>query len=89
MANYDFTRDTFHICWSQGDALCYLDRESLSALSTVLSAALNADAVEMPVDVIEQMLAQMHEMDRKFAKAALAERDSPRRGRGDVCVADE
>lgn len=28
--------------------------------------------VEMPVDVIEDMLEQMHEMDTKFARAELA-----------------
>ena len=78
MANYDFTRDEFHLCWSKGDELVYLDRESLSALSTVLSAALNADQVEMPVDVIEEMLAQMHEMETHFAKAALAEQEAER-----------
>ena len=53
MPNYDFQKDTFHIFWSNGDDLAHLDRESLHALSTVLSAALNADEVEMPVDVIE------------------------------------
>jgi len=72
MPNYDFNKETFHLCWSNGDELVYLDRESLSALSTVLSAALNADEVEMPVDVIEDMLEQMHEMDRQFAKVELA-----------------
>ena len=49
MPNYDFNRDAFHIFFSNGDELAYLDRESVSALSTVLSAALNADEVEMPV----------------------------------------
>lgn len=72
MPNYDFSKDTFHLCWSNGDELVYLDRESLSALSTVLSAALNADEVEMPVDVIEDMLEQMHKMDTQFAKVELA-----------------
>ena len=72
MPNYDFNKETFHLCWSNGDELVYLDRESLSALSTVLSAALNADEVEMPVDVIEDMLEQIHKMDRQFAKVALA-----------------
>ena len=38
----------------------------------VLSAALNADEVEMPVDVIEDMLEQLNEMDGNFAKAELA-----------------
>ena len=70
--NYDFNKDTFHPFWSNGDELVYLDRESLSALSTVLSAALNADQVEMPVDLIEDMLDQIHEIDVKFAKAELA-----------------
>ena len=72
MPNYDFNRDEFDISFSNGDELAYLDRESLSALSTVLSAALNADEVEMPVDVIEDMLEQLHQMDVKFAKAELA-----------------
>ena len=72
MPNYDFNRDAFHIFFSNGDELAYLDRESVSALSTVLSAALNADEVEMPVDVIEDMLEQLHEMNIKFAKAELA-----------------
>ena len=39
---------------------------------TVLSAALNADEVEMPVDVIEDILEQLNEMDGNFAKAELA-----------------
>ncbi len=51
MPNYDFKKNEFDIFWSNGDELAYLDRESLSALSTVLSAALNANEVEMPVDV--------------------------------------
>ena len=72
MPNYDFKKDGFDIFWSNGDELAYLDRESLSALSTVLSAALNADTVEMPVDVIEDMLTQISEIDTKFAKAELA-----------------
>ena len=72
MPNYDFNRDVFHIFFSNGDELAYLDRESVSALSTVLSAALNADEVEMPTDVIEEMLEQLYEMDIKFAKAELA-----------------
>ncbi|MCY3743608.1 MAG: hypothetical protein OXH00_21555 [Candidatus Poribacteria bacterium] len=72
MPNYDFQKDQFHLFFSNGDALAYLDRESLRALSTVLSAALNADQVEMPVAVIEDMLEQIHEMDIKFAKAELA-----------------
>lgn len=72
MPNYDFTKDAFHLCWSNGDELAYLDRESLSALSTVLSAALNAEEVEMPVDRIEDMLNQIHTMDTKFAQAELA-----------------
>ena len=72
MPNYDFNKETFHLCWSNGDELVYLDRESLSALSTVLSAALNADEVEMPVEVIEDMLEQMHDMDRQFARTELA-----------------
>ena len=76
MPNYDFNKETFHLCWSNGDELVYLDRESLSALSTVLSAALNADEVEMPVDVIEDMLEQMHKMDRQFAKAELAKSET-------------
>lgn len=71
MPNYDFDKDTFHLCWSEGDELVYLDRESLSALSTVLSAALNADQVEMPTDVIEEMLEQIHAMDTRFAKLAI------------------
>ena len=71
MPNYDFQKDKFHVFFSNGDDLAYLDRESLSALSTVLSAALNADEVEMPVDVIEDMLEQLHQMDVKFAKAEL------------------
>ena len=71
MANYDFTQDTFHICWSQGDELAYLDRESLSALSTVLSAALNADVVEMPVAVIEDILEQIHAAQVRCASVAL------------------
>ena len=73
MPNYDFQKDAFHLCYSTGDTLAYLDRESLSALSTVLSAALNADQVEMPVDVIENMLDQIHDINVKFAEAALAE----------------
>ena len=72
MPNYDFNKDEFHAFWSNGDDLVYLDRESVSALSTVLSAALNADEVEMPVKVIEDMLEQLNEMDKKFAKAELA-----------------
>ena len=56
MPNYDFSKDKFHIFFSKGDELAYLDRESVSALSTVLSATLNADEVEMPVKVIEDML---------------------------------
>ena len=72
MPNYDFNRDAFHIFFSNGDELAYLDRESVSALSTVLSAALNADEVEMPTAVIEEMLEQLYEMDIKFAKAELA-----------------
>ena len=72
MPNYDFNRDEFDISFSNGDELAYLDRESLCALSTVLSAALNANEVEMPVDVIEDMLEQLHQMDVKFAKAELA-----------------
>ena len=72
MPNYDFQKDTFHIFWSNGDDLAHLDRESLHALSTVLSAALNADEVEMPVDVIEDMLEQLNAIDTKFAKAELA-----------------
>ncbi|MCY3739961.1 MAG: hypothetical protein OXH00_02965 [Candidatus Poribacteria bacterium] len=72
MPNYDFQRDKFHICWSRGDELVYLDRESLRALSTVLSAALNADEVEMPVAEIEDMLSQIDKMDVEFAKAELA-----------------
>ena len=72
MPNYDFNRDAFHIFFSHGDELAYLDRESVSALSTVLSAALNADEVEMPTAVIEEMLEQLYEMDIKFAKAELA-----------------
>ena len=73
MPNYDFQKDKFHIFFSNGDDLAHLDRESLRALSTVLSAALNADEVEMPVDVIEDMLEQLNEMDGNFAKAELAE----------------
>ena len=46
MPNYDFKKDGFHIFFSNGDELAYLDRESLSALSTILSAALNADTVD-------------------------------------------
>ena len=46
MPNYDFKKDEFDIFFSNGDDLAYLDRESLSALSTVLSAALNADTVD-------------------------------------------
>ncbi len=72
MPNYDFQKDEFDIFFSNGDDLAYLDRESLSALSTVLSAALNADKVEMPVEVIEDMLEQLNEIDTKFAKAELA-----------------
>lgn len=72
MPNYDFQKDTFHIFWSNGDDLAHLDRESLHALSTVLSAALNADEVEMPVDVIEDMLEQLNAIDTKFAKAEFA-----------------
>lgn len=72
MPNYDFSKDAFHIFFSNGDELAYLDRESVSALSTVLSAALNADEVEMPIDVIEDILEQLYEMDKKFAKAELA-----------------
>ena len=72
MPNYDFNRDGFDIFFSNGDELAYLDRESLSALSTVLSAALNANEVEMPVEVIEDMLNQISEIDTKFAKAELA-----------------
>ena len=72
MPNYDFNRDAFHIFFSNGDDLAYLDRESVSALSTVLSAALNADEVEMPVAVIEDMLEQLNKMDIQFAKAELA-----------------
>ncbi len=72
MPNYDFNRDGFDIFFSSGDNLAYLDRESLSALSTILSAALNADEVEMPVEVIEDMLNQISEIDTKFAKAELA-----------------
>ena len=72
MPNYDFQKDKFHIFFSNGDELAYIDRESLSALSTVLSAALNADTVEMPVEVIEDMLEQLNEIDTKFAKAELA-----------------
>ena len=71
MPNYDFQKDEFHICWSNGDELVYLDRESVSALSTVLSAALNADQVEMPTEVIEGMLEQLDQADKKFAKAEL------------------
>ena len=37
MPNYDFQKDKFHVFFSNGDDLAYLDRESLSALSTVLS----------------------------------------------------
>lgn len=76
MPNYDFTKDAFHLCWSNGDELAHLDRESLSALSTVLSAALNADEVEMPVALIENMLEQIHAMDTKFAKVELAKHQS-------------
>ena len=72
MPNYDFQKDEFDISFSNGDELAYLDRESLSALSTVLSAALNADKVEIPVEVIEDMLEQLSEIDTKFAKAELA-----------------
>ena len=73
MPNYDFNRDAFHIFFSNGDELAYLDRESVSALSTVLSAALNADEVgDACSDVIEEMLEQLYEMDIKFAKAELA-----------------
>ena len=72
MSNYDFKKDKFDLFWSNGDEHALLDRESLSALSTVLSAALNADEVEMPVDVIEDMLTQISEIDTKFAKAELA-----------------
>ena len=72
MPNYDFQKDEFDISFSNGDELAYLDRESLSALSTVLSAALNANEVEMPVEVIEDMLNQISEIDTKFAKAELA-----------------
>ena len=72
MPNYDFKKDEFDIFWSNGDDLAYLDRESLSALSTVLSVALNADTVTMPVDVVEDMLNQISEIDTKFAKAELA-----------------
>ena len=72
MPNYDFQKDAFHIFFSRGDALVYLDRESLRALSTILSAALNADAVEMPVAEIEDMLSQIDKMDMEFAKAELA-----------------
>ena len=71
MPNYDFQKDTFDLYWSKGDDHALLDRESLCALSTVLSAALNADTVEMPVDVIEDMLEQLNEMDGNFAKAEL------------------
>ena len=73
MPNYDFQKDKFDICWLTGDELAALDRESVRALSTVLSAALNADQVEMPVAVIEDMLKQLHEVDIKFAKAELEE----------------
>ena len=72
MPNYDFNRDTFHIFYSNGDELAYLDREAVRALSTILSAALNADQVEMPEAEIEDMLDQLHEMDTQFAKAELA-----------------
>ena len=75
MPNYDFQKDKFHIFFSNGDDLAYIDRESLSALSTVLSAALNADKVEMPVEVIEDMLNQISGIDTKFAKAELAKAD--------------
>ena len=75
MPNYDFQKDKFHIFFSNGDDLAYIDRESLSALSTVLSAALNADKVEMPVEVIEDILNQISEIDTKFAKAELAKAD--------------
>ena len=67
MPNYDFRQDEFDIFFSNGDELAYLDRESLCALSTVLSAALNADKVEMPVEVIEDMLEQLNEIT-KFAR---------------------
>ena len=30
MPNYDFKKDGFHIFFSNGDELAYLDRESLS-----------------------------------------------------------
>ena len=72
MPNYDFNKDEFDIFFSNGDELAYLDRESLSALSTILSAALNANEVEMPVEVVEDMLNQISEIDTKFAKAELA-----------------
>ena len=72
MPNYDFSKDKFHIFFSKGDELAYLDRESVSALSTVLSATLNTDEVEMPVKVIEDMLEQFNKMDIQFAKAELA-----------------
>ena len=72
MPNYDFNRDAFHALWSNGDELVMLDRESVSALSTVLAAALNADEVQMPVKVLEDMLEQLDKMEKKFAKAELA-----------------
>ena len=88
MPNYDFNKDEFHAFWSNGDDLVYLDRESVSALSTVLSAALNADEVEMPVKVIEDMLEQLNEMDKKIRESRVSEIGitHKRQGRGDASL---
>ena len=70
MPNYDFQRETFTLEHSEGEPYCKVNRESLSALATVLSAALNADVTEMPVAMIEDMIEQIYVADRKivFAK---------------------
>ena len=72
MPNYDFKKDN-SISFSPTATILPISTENrCRALSTVLSAALNADTVEMPVDVIEDMLEQLNEIDTKFAKAELA-----------------
>ena len=70
MPNYDFEQETFTLEYSEGETYCKVNRESLGALATVLSAALNADVTEMPVAVIEDILEQIYVADRKivFAK---------------------
>ena len=95
MPNYDFSEGTNSISFSPMATILPISTENrCPRFPTVLSAALNADTVEMPVEVIEDMLEQLNEIDTKFAKAELAKAElhektwhiSKRQGRGDTLL---